>query len=227
MTKKLPLLLFVFISFYANAQIKKGTVLLGGQIASGSFKRENSNSNSFPQPIPTNRKEVSRSFTIGISAGKTIKENTVIGFIFNTGNDKQTVNYSPTEFFTQKSSYNETGLFLRKYKKLAKEFYIYGQGNALVNFGKSSSSFTNPTNNSSSTQTGGTISFAPGIAYAFSKKLHLELSMQSLLTVQYFNSKINYTNPLISSSKTSGYNFNTSLSSGALSNISIGFRFLF
>lgn len=153
MIKSLTLLVLVFISFCVNAQIKKGTFLIGGQLSAGKFEREPNYP--FPQPTPYFQGDNFKYVNVGISIGKAIKNNQVIGFNFNTATSKQTISNNGTESTLSKNNLNEVGIFYRAYKKIGNGFYFFGQGNALVNFGKTQYYFINSINNSTVKQTGG------------------------------------------------------------------------
>ena len=227
MIKNLTLLALVLISLISNAQIKKGTLLIGGQLSAGKSEQFN-NYQSFPIPQQTANYQSDnyKYVVVGVSIGKAIKDNKVIGVNFNTANFKQTYLYNLTETSSSKNSMNEAGIFYRSYKKLGKDFYIFGQVNALINFGKTTYNFTNSSSNKSVSQTGGLLSFSPGLAYAVFKKFHIELTMQNLVAVQYITAKQTFTNPTFQTYKTNFYSFNSSLTNGVLSNIVIGFRLI-
>ncbi len=226
MIKNLTLVVLVFISFCANAQIKKGSILVGGQISAGKFERDISNFFPIPQPLPFDQNEEAKFLNVGISIGKAIKDNKVIGINFNTATNKQTTFLNQTESITSKNNFNEAGLFYRGYKKLGKDFYFFGQANTSIYFSKAKYIHTNSINNSINKFVGASISIAPGLAYAISKKFHLELSLQNLAAIQYSTSKQEFANPAIGSIKSNSYSLNTSLSGGVLGNIGIGFRLI-
>ena len=225
MIKNLTLLVLVFISFCAKAQIKKGTLLVGGQISAGkSDNNYNQSGYPFPQPIPYFQNDNFKYTNVGVSIGKAVKDNRVIGFNFNTANFKQTFFYNLTESSKAKGNQNEAGVFYRSYRKLGKDIYFFGQANALINFGKTKYNYSSSINNSTLKKTGASLSLSPGLAYAISKKFHIELSMQNLLEIQYISSKQEFTNPANQTLKSNSYGFNSSLSTGVLGNIGIGFR---
>ena len=224
MTKKLILLLIVFISFYANAQIKKGTILLGGQIAFAELNREAINNFPIPQANPFLPNDQSRNFNFGLSIGKAIKDNKVFGVNVNTGYSKQSFYYNLPEKGIIRGKSFEVGVFLRKYKMLIKDFYLFGQGSASVNTANSKYSFTTQNYNSVTKQFTTSLSFAPGVAYILSKKLHVELSMQNLVSIGYYTSKQEFNNSMIPTSKSNGFGLSSSLSNSVLGNLGIGFR---
>ena len=227
MIKNLTLAVLLFISFCANAQIKKGTFLVGGQISAGKEERSNYNpSYPIPQPNPNIQNDEYKYVNVGISIGKAIKDNRVIGFNFNTANFNESLFYNSTETSLSKNNRNDAGIFYRSYKKIGKDFYLFGETNALVRFGKTRYNHTTSINNSTVKETGASLSFTPGFAYAISKKFHIELTMQNLAGVQYATSKQEFTNPANPTLKTSSYNINSSLSNGILGYMGIGFRLI-
>ena len=227
MIKNLTLVVLVFISFCANAQIKKGTFLVGGQISAGKEERSNYNlSYPIPQPNPDIQNNEYKYINVGISIGKVIKDNRVIGFNFNTANFNESFFDNSTETFLSKNNRNDAGIFYRSYRKIGKDFYIFGETNALVRFGKTRYNHTTSLNNSIRKETGASLSFTPGFAYAISKKFHIELTMQNLAAVQYSTSKQEFTNPANPTLKTNSYSINSSLSNGILGYMGIGFRLI-
>ena len=227
MIKTLTLFAILFICLAANAQIKKGTVLIGGQISAGTFER-NINYPIFPTspPTPNFENDNFRFLIVGVSVGKAIKDNQVIGFNFNTVNFKQTYFFNANQSTVAKNNLNEAGIFYRKYKKLGKDIYLFGQANASVNFGKTTYSYANLMDNSTVKQSGILLSFSPGLAYALSKKFHIELSIQNLIAIQYNSLKQQFSNPLYQTYRSNSYGINTSLSSGSLGNVGLGFRLI-
>lgn len=226
MIKNLTLVVLVFISFCANAQIKKGSILVGGQLSAGKFERDISNFFPIPQPLPFDPNEEAKFLNVGISIGNAIKENKVIGINFNTATTKQTIFLNQTESITSKNNFNEAGLFYRGYKKLGKDFYFFGQANGSIYFSKTKFNHTTSINNSINKNVGVSISVAPGLAYAISKKFHLELSLQNLAAIQYSTSKHEFTNPAIRTINSNSFSFNSSLGGGVLGNMGIGFRLI-
>src|SRR5450432_360457 len=107
-------LLFISASLASNAQITKGSILLGGNIG---FSTQTYNSNS-----PNEQKSTFLSFIP--TCGWAVKDNMVLGFDLDYG--YQSSNYPGSEKST--SNTYGAGIFLRNYKNLGGKFYIFGQG---------------------------------------------------------------------------------------------------
>ena len=207
MKKLLPLtLIAVSISFVTNAQITKGTVLLGGNL-SATFQK----SDSEPRSKYT-------SYTINPSLGFTIKDNHVLGFNAAFGHSNSS--YQQTR--DERDTYG-AGIFYRRYLTLGRGFYLFGQANAgytLVDADRySHSTFTGQ---KARQHTVG-VSLYPGIAYTVSKRIHLELGMTNLVGLNYSTTKEKFYYPgFYSESKNSGFSFHTNANPN--SDLSIGFR---
>ena len=218
--KKALLLACVFISFatISQAQITKGSVLLGGSIGLSNGKNTGTYSG----------KENNIYFnpTVGIA----IKENWIIGISGGFSNYKGDLGlYTPER---DGESYSG-GLFARRYSALGKNFYLYGNGS--INYNKVDQSETSSTNNSANYYAnfyhskGVTLSIAPGIAYAINKWFHLEASLSNLLTVGYSTSdrmNISQSGGVTSSNFTKSKNFDVGTNFNPTSSLYIGFRFV-
>ena len=107
----LAIAVVIIISTNADAQIKKGAVLLGGSLG---FSTRNNK-------VSTTQDYRSTSFNVSPALGKAIKENLLLGFDLSYG-------YAKNEFFSppvQKTNSYGAGIFIRKYKVLGKGFLIY------------------------------------------------------------------------------------------------------
>jgi hypothetical protein len=218
--------LFIAILFatQTNAQIKKGKVLLGGQVAATS-NESNGVSQSPLNPYTQNNTQKTSLF--GLSLGYAVKENKVIGFSFSSLANKETRFFSPNNTSTSKTNQNEIGVFYRQYKKIAKDFYIFGQGDIATVFGNG----TGTTSPSSFTQTaklsGSKLYVSTGVGYAVLKKLHIELSLPNILGIQSYKSKLTSTDPNARTDENKQFSFNSSLTNGnVIGNLNIGFRLI-
>ena len=115
------------------------------------------------------------------------------------------------------------GVFYRKYKNLGKEFYLFGQADASYYWSDQSGKDSTGKKVLTGSSWGIGADFFPGIAYKVSKHFFLELSIPELINIRY--NKLNTTTPT-STYVTDQLNISTSLSSGFLSNLGIGFRLL-
>ena len=206
----------LFFSFVSNAQFKKNDILLGGQL---SYSYNSSNQKYVTGPTYDN-KATTGNFTINF--GKALNENTVAGITLSympySMNNYNVDGIIPTKF--QDDGY-AVGIFYRKYKNLGKEFYLFGQVSALYNWSNQSAKDST----GKEIQTGSSwlvgIDFAPGIAYKVSRHFFLELSFPDLINVEY--SKSNAKTPQTNLAY-DRLNLSTSLSSGFLSSLGVGFK---
>jgi hypothetical protein len=214
-----------------NAQITKGKILLGGQISAASNKVSivsQSFPSPFPNPLPSTQTNSNKATIVGISIGKAIKENRVVGFNFTTysSNDKRTsVGFDTT---SRKANQHEVGVFYRQYKKLAKDLNFFVQLDAAGVFGKEKITYTNISPyNLTAKQNGGKLFFSPGISYAILKKLQLEITMPSLVSVAFLHSKQTSENPNVRTETSDQFLFNTSLGNNTgLGALGVGFRLI-
>lgn len=203
--------LFVAATLLANAQINKGTILLGGNIGFSTNKAKDTT-------LENN------SVSIFPAIGVAIKQNLIAGISLGYGhykNDLTAGSYSQSE----NKSYGAT-IFLRKYVPLGKGFYLFGETG--LNYQSSSYTYTykdpsSPPQESRSKNQNININLYPGLSYAVSKRFQLEIGLPQLANLGYSKST-NITNDVIDT-EASGINFNASASS--FSNISLGFRFFF
>jgi hypothetical protein len=216
MTRILLAVALLFSSFIANAQFKKNDILLGGQL---SYSYNSSNQKYVTGPTYDN-KATTGNFTINF--GKALNENTIAGITLSyrpySINNFNVDGIIPTKY--QDNGY-AVGIFYRKYKNLGKEFYLFGEVSAFYNWSNQSAKDST----GKEIQTGSSwlvgIDFAPGIAYKVSKHFFLELSFPDLIHVEYSksNTKTPQTNLVYDQ-----LNLSTSLSSGVLGSLSVGFK---
>lgn len=208
------ILLAVTVSVFAcsaDAQIKKGSIFLGGDIG-GSTQTTKSGD------ITTNKQN---GLNISPVFGKAIKENLVLGVNAGAGIYKNDDPSTPSDEYKTKSY--GVGIFLRKYKNIgASGFYLFAQGGLGVGYynEKQEGGYTTY-NDLKRTSVG--INAYPGISYAVSKKLHLETGFANLLSLGYFHETRKVATPIITS-KTNGFNISSSLNN--ISSLYLGFRLL-
>jgi hypothetical protein len=208
----LTLTVATLFTLAASAQIKKGAILIGGQISFGNSKTD------YHSTRPDQKYS---SAYYNISAGTAVKENTVIGLYAGYGyfryDDINNV------YQTVKNDNYSFGVFLRQYKKLAKDFYLFGELGAGYTGSNRSETTTPPVTTTKYTQNGGNLYLTPGIAYRVYKKLQVELLVPQVAGVSYSTAKTTG----VSTNTTEHYfSFNTNLNSSLLSNLGLGFRFI-
>lgn len=201
------------IVFAANAQINKGSIMLGG-VFSGSF-------NNLKDPDTIALK--TNTITIQPSIGLAIDTNTILGVALYYGNKTD-------KYFTinEKTKNFGAGIFFRKYKQLGKNFYLFGEGDLLYSHSSYDYSSINP-NGSEYDSKGNAIQFyiTPGIAYSLTRSLQLEAGLQNIIAVFYSTTNEKALTPGNQDYKTSGAGFSSSLNPVQLSGIFVGVRFLF
>jgi hypothetical protein len=208
--RKIILAIFIISMFVcsANAQIKKGSIFLGGDIGGSTQKTKTDGVTSDKQS----------GINISPVIGKAIKENLVLGI--NAG-----VTIYHAENTTNTSSYS-AGVFLRKYKNIGNGgFYIFVQGGLNGAYYKQKRNVApSPISDETKIMFVGLTAY-PGISYAISRKLHLEAGFNNLLLLNYSNEKRETGDPVISTKKTNAFNISSSLSN-ATSSLYLGFRLL-
>ena len=192
----------------AQAQVTKGSVLLGGGINFGGTKTDNSDLNE--QHI----------VFITPAAGIAVKENLVIGVEAVYGKTELTYN---TPVYENDEKRLGGTLFLRKYYPLGKGFLVYEQGN--LSYLNQDATAISPTDSRTETSSNTvSVSIAPGLAYALSKKFHLELGFNNMVGLSYGKSEISNTNfGSQTTFKSKSFGVTTALSTAAPLNL--GFRF--
>lgn len=194
----------------SQAQIKKGSVLLGGSLGYSKQHSENgTNENEF--------KAVNFTPTVGIA----FKDNWIAGV--SGGLSWST---SKSNSLTPRSEVDgySAGVFVRRYAPLGKNFYLYG--NAGFNYSKlNREEVLNTDQSRDIVSKGVSLAITPGLAYAISKRFHLEAYLNNLLSLNYQTTK---TENLFLGGKTTtedkSFDFGTNFSTSAP--LSIGFRFI-
>ena len=179
---KRKLLLSFFIATItctlSQAQIKKGSIFLGGNVSFSTTKEK--------REAPLNDGKYT-DVTIYPAWGKALKDNLIVGvdilYSFHESNP-----YDPTG---QSSNYIAigAGLFIRKYAPLGKGFYLFGQGRlgAAGSSQKYDSQYTPGAFKVKGYSV--TAGFYPGISYAISNKLHVETGFANLVNIYFTHSK--------------------------------------
>jgi len=208
----LTLITLVSFSFMASAQFGKGSVLLGGQLS------YNSSESPF---YPGSDQSYTHSGNFGVSVGKAVSENAVLGINLNFSPYSTNSYYSNTNNLLE-YSYNtySAGVFYRVYKTLGKEFYLFGEaGAAYIGMHSTSKDVSNQISASGSSN-GASAYFMPGIAYKISKNFFLDLSIPNVFNFYYLGGSASNSY----GGHTSTVSVSTSLSSNPLNALSIGFR---
>jgi hypothetical protein len=206
---------FLCCSFFVNAQIKEGSILVGGQASYSHTSAKNSNVDAIQKQVYG---------IIDLSLGKAIKENKVVGIHleFAPGTSNQ-INNGSVVYKTKSIGYG-AGVSYRQYKTLAKDFYFFIEGGADFFYSEQNTKDTTGTKIHKISSSAAQIYLAPGISYKVLKNLHLEVSIPQLFSLQYTKGKASYMG--VQSSQ-NNLTFSSNLNASSLSNLSVGFRLIF
>jgi hypothetical protein len=212
--RKLTILIVITTLVFAEntgAQVKKGSVFLGGDIAYSDENGTSSNHNNY----------YTGGFRFLPVFGKAIKENLILGFdllYYYSNNDFS------LDFNDLKQWIYGGGVFIRQYQQIAQtRFSLFIQGNLSAEKDKVKQAFNTPdkieTNIFSLN-----VSVYPGISYKISRKLQLETGFNNLVGARYFHRETvsGTINPATSSAN--GFNLYASLEN--LTRFYVGFRFI-
>jgi hypothetical protein len=158
---------------------------------------------------------------MSIQFGKVVKENTDVRIIF-----------SYNHFYNPNSPRNDQfngGVFYRKYKSLAKNFYFFDEGDALYFHRKETlGQLVAGNDGSKQISNGASLAFVPGVSYSLSKRMQMELLMPNIISLSYTHVKTQSTSAGTNSITTENgdsFSAGVNLSSNLLSNFGIGFKF--
>lgn len=201
----------ITLASMAKAQIKKGTILLGGSIEY---------SNSKEQSVPGAAKTKNNTFTIGPAIGRAIKDNFVIGVQLGY---RHSILENSTDY---KGNGYSGGVFLRQYWNVTSKFYAFGHVEAGYSWLKGKATVPGNATYSSRSKTQNIgVAVIPGIAYTVSKNIQLESTFLPLLSANYLKSSSDSKDQWSASSSTqTTYSVSGFLSNGQT--FSLGVRFL-
>ena len=205
----LPLLLII-VCTASQAQIKKGSLFLGGDLSLSTVNTKNAN-----DEIKQN------SFNISPVAGIAVKENFIAGASLKAGFS----GYKSPYQATQKGNSFGAGVFARHYKNIGKSgFYVFVQNSLGAEYGEQRYEKTGSNDLRKVKTFAANLNIYPGVSYAVSRKLHLETGFNNLFYVNYSNEKNEFWNVAANSTRTNRFYAGTSLNN--LSSFYVGFRVL-
>lgn len=212
--KKIYLLVTLLVNtVFANAQIKQGSFLVGGQLG---FNRANYDAPNQPQ-------QKFRNTNFNTSAGKAYKDNAVYGFAIGYLHGSNTNSFNGTNYASSKINGYNAGVFYRSYRNLTSNFYFFGAATAGYFGTKQTTTFSNNADATKNINKSVQLSFAPGLSYAVSKNLQLEIQLPDMIGVSYNRGKsVMGTAESISKS----FGINSTLNSSFLNNLGVGFRLI-
>jgi hypothetical protein len=199
----------LFTVCIANAQIKKGDILLGGNV---NFSTSN------VKPI-NNYPGDQTSFGIYPSIARAVKDDLIVGLNLSYAHSRLK-NGNPATISTG-DSYG-LGVFVRKYKSLGANFALFAEGN-LSGVYQQNNTYPDggpkpPASKGYSINAG----FYPGLAYFISRHVQLETGMQNLASASYGHSK---SGDGASEVKSNSFSLGTSLNK-PLDNFVIGIKWI-
>jgi hypothetical protein len=201
--------------FVSQAQINKGTILLGGDLSVNTTSTSTSG-------VPSNTSKYS-SWEISPSVGLAVATNLIVGLHLGLGGA------SATGGSTKENDYT-LGAFLRKYKYLGSKFYF---------FAETSLDFMHSDQTNNNNPVAGylqdvrnsyvTLDFNPGVAYSLSRHWQLEVEFPDLVQASYNRQQTIDTPPppnggLQSKTTSNSFGFSTNLSTGF--DVQVGLRYL-
>lgn len=201
---------------FAQAQIIKGGILLGGSLGAN----HTSSVNTYTTP--------GTSIFVYPSIGKAVKDNLVLGVNLSYGyvsNNNQSLAY--------RTDYFGVGGFVRKYRPLGTSgFSVFVEGNLNLQYARDKE-FVYPDASTTAYPAvqktySVTAAFSPGIAYAISKHVMVESSLFNMAYIGYSNGKTRYTPETGGSadySKSSTFTVSTNLNQ-LVNALSIGVKFV-
>jgi len=207
---------FIFIASLVQAQINKGTVLLGGNLSASTYKY-NTASSSGSTDFNTHQ----NGFFFYPSLGFATNQNKVWGFMLGYNYSKSKSSSAPGE---QKSNGYGAGVYHRRYLPLGKSFYLFGQTGIYYYHSYQKTDNDNTYNETKSS--GLSVSVYPGIAYAVNKRIHLEVGINELASLGFSHTsyKNGVNNGSYTTQKSNGFGLSTNLSSS--NPLMVGFRFV-
>jgi hypothetical protein len=204
------------VSFSSFSQFSKGDMVLGLGLNFQSSVNE-LNSGFIPQ---TNK---ATSYGISTELGFANKENRLNGFFVNGsfGVSRQEFTTQPTT--NSRSDFFNVGMgyFTRRYKSLGKNFFLFGEGRATLNYGNEDS----PSFNTVKLKSYGVYAgFSPGLSYKVNSRFLLELKFADFVNMGYTYQELTAANGVKDFHRS--FSFNSSLGLGYLRDIGIGVRWI-
>lgn len=200
----------------ANAQINKGTILIGGQV------------NFFNQTQKAEQNENDhQNWNLSVSAGKAIKNNRIVGIaIGNSGMRSKGTNSSGDEITSKNDGFNIGG-FYQAYQGLGKKFYAFGQANLRYQYNKEGYEITSNGKKWEASTHGVLVGATAGLSYQIFKKALVELTLPYLASIGVSGKTSEETGRPETQIKETNWGISSSLSNlSTIGNLSLGFRIL-
>jgi hypothetical protein len=212
------LLLFLCVYSITNAQVKKGDIVLGGNLAY-SYQSQAIIQN---PPLTVN----TSGLTISPSFGKAIKDNLVLGIDLTYTHNSYT--QTPAGASTQQQTMNGggVGVFIRRYKPIGAGFSLFGQARLSGNYSRTN--YVYPSSDIVLDHTdnyGLALNLYPGIAYSLNRKWQMEVGLPSFLAINYGHAKETQQNSGQPAVTAGGHNFSVTSSLTGNNVLTAGVRY--
>lgn len=216
MKKRIALVLSIFFSLALQAQMNKKSILLESYFSYGSNKM---------QPITQN----TISGNVGIAVAKAVKQNVFWGISAGFAPFKTETPYViAVENVVNKGNSYFASIFCRKFRKLSDKFYFLGQldiGLSGANSHQESAISLSPISYSRNRDC--FVMLTPGLSYKASKKLFIEIIVPAIIKADYLKFATTDIRTATKSKQENISVYSNLNPSNALSNLNIGFFFLF
>ncbi len=226
MKQAYALLLCVFVYSIANAQVKRGDIVLGGNLNYYDQVSNGSQGTNPPTNFPTTKQS---SFGINPSLGKAIKDNLVLGIDLAYTHYTSSENPASTSSITQTGNSFIAGVFLRRYKPIGAGFSLFGQVELRGNYSHSSDESPSTTQFAETSDHSNGFGFAlqvyPGIAYALNRRWQLETSLPNFLSINYTHNSLTQEYNGLPAQTSGGHSFSISSSLTGNDEFTVGVRY--
>jgi len=199
----------LFTVCIANAQIKKGDILLGGNV---NFSKSDVKPNYYGGSDQT-------SFNIYPSIARAVKDDLIVGLNLSYTHLRSKAGNPATH--STGDSYG-LGVFVRRYKNLGANFALFAEGDLSGSYGRSNTYSDGGVKPPDSKGYSINAGFYPGLAYFISRHVQLETGMQNLASASYGHSK---SGEGVSEMKSNSFSLGTSLNK-PLDNFVIGIKWI-
>jgi hypothetical protein len=216
--KKLYFFVFgILLCTIVQAQINKGAIMIGGNVGYSEQSGKSSGA------LVTTKME---SWNVNPSFGKAIKDNLVLGLDINYGHSHYD-NGDPS--YDNGTNNYKAGVFLRRYKPIGNNFYLFIQSMFSVSYTHGTASYQNgnniPYTHDDNKEFGLAFQIYPGISYAINRKWQLETGLPNFLSAAYNHSKDVVSNTGQPDQSSSGHSFQISSSLTGSNQFTVGVRY--
>ena len=197
-----------------SAQIQKGSVFLGGDIQFANYK------SSFSTAQPD---EQSKNADFNIKVGKAFNDNSFWGVSLQYAPYSERNNTMLAYPNTSAHTYS-AGVFFRRYKNLAKDFYFFLEADAGFTYSKQTDRDDQQNIQTTVRNSSVQIGLVPGLSYRVYKKLYLELLIPNIVSINYLHGK---QDGPVSNITQNTFGFRSNLSdTESLNFVGVGFSFV-